>query len=33
MDCLGEMIWASQRSGRPPDGQAYLEAVRQRATR
>ncbi len=33
MECLGEMIWASQRSGRPPDGQAYLEAVRRRATR
>ncbi len=33
MDCLGEMIWASQRSGLPPDGQSYLEAVRQRATR
>ena len=33
MGCLGEMIWASQRSGLPPDGQAYLEAVRQRATR
>jgi Domain of unknown function (DUF1841) len=33
MDCLGEMIWASQRSGLPPDGQAYLEAVRKRATR
>jgi len=33
MECLGEMIWASQRSGLPPDGQAYLEAVRQRATR
>ena len=33
MECLGEMIWASQRSGPPPDGQAYLEAVRQRATR
>ena len=33
MDCLGEMIWASQRSGLPPDGQAYLEAVRRRATR
>jgi hypothetical protein len=32
MDCLGEMIWASQRSGLPPDGQAYLEAVRRRAT-
>jgi hypothetical protein len=33
MECLGEMIWASQRSGRPPDGLAYIEAVRQRATR
>ena len=33
MECLGEMIWASQRSGRPPDGLAYLEAVRRRATR
>jgi hypothetical protein len=33
MDCLGEMIWASQRSGLPPDGQAYLGAVRRRATR
>jgi Domain of unknown function (DUF1841) len=31
MDCLGEMIWASQRSGLPPDGLAYLEAVRRRA--
>ena len=33
MECLGEMVWASQRSGLPPDGQAYIEAVRQRATR
>ena len=33
MECLGEMIWTSQRSGLPPDGLAYLEAVRQRATR
>ncbi len=33
MECLGEMLWASQRSGLPPDGQAYLEAVRRRATR
>ena len=33
MDCLGEMIWASQRSGRPPDGHAYLDAVRHKATR
>ena len=33
MECLGEMIWASQRSGRPPDGLSYLDAVRRRATR
>ncbi len=33
MECLGEMVWASQRSGLPPDGLAYLEAVRRRATR
>ena len=33
MECLGDMIWASQKSGRPPDGQAYLENVRRRATR
>ncbi len=33
MECLGTMLWESQRSGRPPDGQAYLEAVRRRATR
>jgi hypothetical protein len=33
MECLGDMIWSSQRSGLPPDGQAYLECVRARATR
>ena len=33
MECLGEMIWASQRSGLPPDGERYLECVRRRATR
>jgi hypothetical protein len=32
MECLGQMVWDSQRSGLPPDGQAYLEAV-QRLTR
>tara|TARA_R110001599_G_scaffold171353_1_gene362197 strand:- start:199163 stop:199585 length:423 start_codon:yes stop_codon:yes gene_type:complete len=30
MECLGEMIWASQRSGLPPDGAAYIECVRMR---
>lgn len=33
MECLGQMVWESQRSGRPPDGQAYLDALRRRATR
>ena len=33
MECLGEMIWTSQRSGAPPDGEQYLECVRRRATR
>ena len=32
MECLGEMIWQSQRSGTPPDGDRYIECVRQRAT-
>lgn len=33
MDALGRMIWESQRAGRPPDGQAYLDELRRRATR
>jgi hypothetical protein len=33
MECLGEMVWASQRSGLPPDGMAYLDCLRRRATR
>lgn len=32
MECLGEMIWASQRSGLPPDGPAYIDCVQRRAT-
>ena len=32
MECLGEMVWQSQRSGLPPDGHAYLDCVRRRAT-
>lgn len=32
MECLGEMLWASQRSGLPPDGLKYLDCVRRRAT-
>lgn len=33
MECLGQMLWESQRSGRPPDGAAYIACVQQRATR
>jgi hypothetical protein len=33
MECLGEMMWASQRSGLPPDGDKYIDCVRRRATR
>lgn len=33
MDALGRMVWESQRAGRPPDGQAYLDELRSRATR
>ena len=31
MECLGEMIWTSQRNGTPPDTAAYIECVRKRA--
>ncbi len=31
MECLGEMLWKSQRSATPPDGEAYVECVRRRA--
>ena len=33
MESLGEMIWQSQRDGRPPDGDAYVASVQRRATR
>ncbi len=32
MDCLGNMIWESQRAGRPPDGDAYIACIQRRAT-
>ncbi len=32
MECLGQMLWESQRAGRPPDGQAYIDCVQKRAT-
>lgn len=28
MDCLGAMLWTSQRENKPPDEQAYLECIR-----
>ena len=33
MDCLGQMMWESQRSGQAPDGDAYIACVQRRATR
>ena len=30
MECLGEMIWKSQKNGVPPDTDAYVECVRSR---
>ena len=33
MECLGEMIWNAQRTGTPPDGAAYIEAVKRRLTK
>ena len=33
MECLGQMLWESQRSGRPPDGDAYVACVQRHATR
>jgi hypothetical protein len=32
MECLGTMLWESQRSGQAPDGQAYIDAVQRRAS-
>ena len=31
LECLGEMIWRAQKSGLPPDGDAYLDCVRRAA--
>lgn len=33
MECLGQMVWESQRAGRPPDGEAYIACVQRHATR
>ena len=31
LECLGETIWQAQRNRQPPDGAAYVNAVRKRA--
>ena len=33
MECLGQMLWESQRAGRPPDGDVYVACVQRHATR
>ena len=33
MECLGQMLHESQRSGRPPNPTSYIEAVQKKATR
>ena len=33
MDCLGQMVWESQRAGLPPNGAAYIDCIQRRATR
>lgn len=33
MECLGEMVWRSQRDRAPPDAAAYLECLAKRAGR
>jgi hypothetical protein len=33
MECLGSMLWESQRAGRPPDGDAYIACVQGHATK
>ncbi|MBT0960734.1 DUF1841 family protein [Denitromonas iodatirespirans] len=31
LECLGEVMWKAQRDRQPPDGAAYVQAVRKRA--
>ncbi len=33
MECLGEMVWDSQRNGAAPDGNNYVSCIQRRATR
>ena len=30
LECLGEMLWKSQRDGTPPDAQRYLQCLKRR---
>lgn len=32
MECLGRMLWESQRSGLPPDGNTYMDCVQRLVT-
>jgi len=32
MECLGTMLWESQKAGRPPDGDTYVACVQRHAT-
>ena len=31
LECLGETLWRAQQSGRPPDGEAYLDSIRRKS--
>jgi hypothetical protein len=33
MDCLGAMLWESQKAGKPPDGDSYIACIQRHATR
>jgi Domain of unknown function (DUF1841) len=32
MDCLGEVVWNSQRTGLPPDGVAYIDCIARKSS-
>jgi Domain of unknown function (DUF1841) len=32
MDCLGEVVWNSQRTGMPPDGAAYIDCIERKSS-
>lgn len=33
MDCLGTMLWESQRTGSPPDGDSYIACIQRHTTK